>query len=125
MSLMMYVFSDVLLEKLNKDLDAALLADPQKRVIVTTIPQPRVLSKRGNNEKATLLNKKKATVGRKCIKKRASEEKDNVTDGCAVNRYNLRSRKYPENVTVKSIYKDLPVALPVKRKHKVIYKIPT
>ena len=44
---MMYVFLDVLLEKLNKDLDAALLADPQKRVILTTIPQSRVLSKRG------------------------------------------------------------------------------
>jgi len=122
---MMYVFLDVILEKLNKDLDAALLADPQKRVTLTTIPQSRVLRKRGNNEKATLLNKKKATVGRKCVKKRASKEKDNVTDGCAVNRHIHRSSKYPENVTVKSIYKDLPVTLPVKRKHKVIYKIPT
>jgi hypothetical protein len=119
-SLTIYVFVDVLLEKLNKDLDAALLADPQKRVTVTTIPQSRVLGKRGNNEKATLLNKKKATVGRNCVTKRASKEKDKVTDGCAVNRHIHRSSKYPENVTVKLICKDLPVTLPVKRKHKVI-----
>lgn len=108
----------VLLEKLNKDLDAALLADPQKRVTVTTIPQSRVLRKRGNNEKAALLNKKKATVGGNCVTKRASKEKDKVTDGCAVNRHIHRSSKYPENVTVKLICKDLPVTLPVKRKHK-------
>jgi hypothetical protein len=116
---MIYVFLDVHLERLNKDLDAALLANPQKRVIVTTIPQSRVLRKRGSNEKATLLNKKRATVGRKCVKKRASKEKDKVTDGCAVNRHIYRSSKYSENVNVKFTSKDLLVALPVKRKHKV------
>lgn len=116
---MIYVFLDVLLERLNKDLDSALLADPQKRVTVTTTPQSMVLRKRGNNEKATFLNKKKATVGRKCVKKRASKEKDKVADGCAVNRHIHRSSKYSENVSVKFTCMDLPVALPVKRKHKV------
>jgi cell division protein FtsB len=115
---MIYVFLDVLLERLNKDLDAALLADPQKRVTVTTTQQSRVLRKR-NNEKATLVNKKRATVGRKCVKKRARKEKDKVIDGCAVIRHIHRSSKYSENVSVQFTCKDLPVALPVKRKHKV------
>jgi hypothetical protein len=69
------------LERLNKDLDAALLADPLKRVTVKTTSQCRVLTKRRHNGKATLLNKKKATIGRKCIK-RASKEKHKVTSGC-------------------------------------------
>jgi hypothetical protein len=116
---MIYVFLDVLLERLNKDLDAVLLADPQKRVAVTTTPQSRMLRKGGKNEKATLLNKKKATVGRKCVKKRASKEKDKVTDRCAVNRHIHRNSKYSKNVSVIFTCKDLPVALPVKRKHKV------
>lgn len=107
----------VRLEKLSKKVDAALLADPQKRVILTPSQQSMV-RKRGNNEKATLLNKKKATVGRKYVKKRASKKKDKVTNGCAVNRHIHRSSKYPENVTEKLICKDLPVTLPVKRKHK-------
>jgi len=115
---MIYIFLDVLLERLNKDLDAALLADPQKRVTVTTTPQSRVLRKRGNNEKATLLNKKRATVGRKCVK-RARKEKDKVTDGCTVIRRIHRSSKDSENVSVKFTCKDLPAALPVKRKYKI------
>jgi hypothetical protein len=116
---MICVFLDILLERLNKDLDAALLADPQKRVTVKATPRSRVLRKTGNNEKATLLNKKKATVIRNCVKKRASKKKDKVTDGCAVNRHIHRSSKYSKNVSVKFTCKDLPVALPVKRKHKV------
>jgi hypothetical protein len=39
---MIYVFLDVLLERLNKELDTALLADPKKRVTVTIAPQSRV-----------------------------------------------------------------------------------
>jgi hypothetical protein len=72
---MIYVFLDVLLERLNKDLDTALLAGPQKSVIVTTDTQSRVLWKRGNNDKAALLNEEKAKGSRKCVKKRASKEK--------------------------------------------------
>jgi hypothetical protein len=81
------------LERLSKDLDAALLADPQKRVTVETTLQSTVLRKRGNNEKATLLNKKNATIGRKCVNKRASKEKYKVASGCAVNRHIHRSSK--------------------------------
>jgi hypothetical protein len=122
---MIYVFLDVLLERLHKDLDAALLANPQKRVTVTTTRQFRVLTKRGNNEVATLLNEKKVTVGRKCVKKRASKEKAKVNNGCAVNRHICKSSKlqhkakYSENVSVKFTCKDLPVELPVTRRHKV------
>ena len=122
---MIYVFLDVLLERLNKDLDTALLAGPQKSVIVTTDTQSRVLWKRGNNDKAALLNEEKAKGSRKCVKKRASKEKDTMTNSCTVNRRIRRSSKLqPEakssdNASVKFTCKDLPVELPVKRRQKV------
>jgi hypothetical protein len=122
---MIYVFLDVLLERLNKDLDAALLTDPQKRVIVTTVTRSRVLRKRGNNDKATLLNEKKATVSRKYVKKRENKEKGMMTNICAVNRHIRRRSKlqyearFCDNRSVKFTCKDLPVELPMKRRQKV------
>jgi hypothetical protein len=68
-----YVFSDVLLERLNKDLEAKLLADPQKRVFVETVTQSRMLKKR-NNDKAAPVKEREVTVNRKCVKKRASRK---------------------------------------------------
>jgi hypothetical protein len=60
-----FIFLVVVLERLDKDIDLKLLANPQERVSVSTIPRfKRLRERRRNGRKAHVKNRRKKKMSR-------------------------------------------------------------